>query len=119
MSQPCHPLDVPLEFSDEDYDPDDPDQELLYEADGTPLDAKRLAELEREAEEGAYTRGETIFVRPPGRPSLSESGTSPTVHFRVPNELRERAEQAAKSEGVTISEFARRLLERELADHER
>ena len=91
MNQPRHPLDVPLEFSDEDYDPDDPNQELLYEADGTPLDAKRLAELEREAEEGTYTPGKPIFVQSPGRPSLSEAGASPRVQFRVPNDLRERA----------------------------
>lgn len=50
-------------------------------------------------------------ARKPGRPSLAGSGTAPTVAFRVPPELRERAEQLAAKEGKSVSALAREALE--------
>lgn len=52
----------------------------------------------------------------PGRPSLSGRSTpSPQVTFRLPPELRRRAENRAKREGRRISDLAREALERYLA----
>lgn len=53
----------------------------------------------------------------PGRKSLS-GGTkhSPRVQFRVPEEIRERAEKRAAEDGVSLSVLARKALERYLAD---
>lgn len=48
--------------------------------------------------------------RRPGRPSLAE-GQSPSIAFRVPPALRQRAEEVAAREGKTVSELAREALE--------
>jgi len=51
-----------------------------------------------------------------GRRSLSGGSThSPRVSFRVPEGLRDAAEQAAAREGKTVSELARDALEKYLA----
>ena len=48
----------------------------------------------------------------PGGKSLSGGGVhSPRVQFRVPEELRTQAEQAAEDEGVSLSALARHALE--------
>ncbi|WP_158542819.1 ribbon-helix-helix domain-containing protein [Phytoactinopolyspora halophila] len=48
----------------------------------------------------------------PGGKSLSGGGKhSPTVQFRVPEELREEVERRAAAEGVSVSKFARHALE--------
>ena len=53
-----------------------------------------------------------------GRPSLSASGhRSPQVTFRLPSDLRERAEAQARQEGTRVSDVARRALEEYLARH--
>lgn len=47
-----------------------------------------------------------------GRPSLGPAGTrSPSVSFRVPPALRERAELVADQEQITVSDLAREALE--------
>jgi predicted HicB family RNase H-like nuclease len=51
--------------------------------------------------------------RKPGRPSLAK-GRSPAVAFRLPRELRQRAEALAEREGKTISQLAREALESRL-----
>ena len=52
----------------------------------------------------------------PGRKSLTGGTThSPRVQFRVPEPLREAAEQRAAQEGVSLSVLAREALERYLA----
>jgi predicted HicB family RNase H-like nuclease len=52
----------------------------------------------------------------PGRKSLTGGSThSPRVQFRVPEPLREAAEQRAAQEGVSLSMLAREALERYLA----
>ncbi len=51
-----------------------------------------------------------------GRPSLSgQPARSPQVTFRLPPELRAKAEARAKREGKRVSEVAREALERFLA----
>ena len=51
-----------------------------------------------------------------GRPSLSAAGhRSPQVTFRLPSELRDRAEAQARQEGTKVSDVARRALEEYLA----
>jgi hypothetical protein len=53
-----------------------------------------------------------------GRPSLSSAGhRSPQVTFRLPSELRARAEAQAREEGTKVSDVARRALEEYLARH--
>lgn len=53
-----------------------------------------------------------------GRPSLSAAGQrSPQVTFRLPSELRARAEAQALQEGTKVSDVARRALEEYLARH--
>lgn len=54
-------------------------------------------------------------VRRGGRPSLSGApARSPQIAFRVPPEIRDRAERAAADEGKTVSQFAREALEARL-----
>ncbi len=51
-----------------------------------------------------------------GRPSLSGgSKHSPTVSFRVPEDVKELAEERAKAEGKTVSQMARDLFLHHLA----
>lgn len=53
-----------------------------------------------------------------GRPSLSAVGDrSPQVTFRLPRELRERAEAQSREEGTKVSDVARRALEEYLTRH--
>lgn len=52
--------------------------------------------------------------RGPGRPSLAK-GNSPQIAFRVPAEVRDRAEAVAAGEGKTVSQLAREALESRLA----
>lgn len=54
----------------------------------------------------------------PGRKSLSGGKThSPHVSFRVPANLRQRAEEVAEAEGVTVSRLGRKALEEYLQAH--
>lgn len=53
--------------------------------------------------------------RKPGRPALAFDGPSPSIAFRVPAALRERAEERAAREGKTVSQLAREALEARLA----
>ncbi len=52
--------------------------------------------------------------RKPGRPSLADEGPSPSIAFRLPASLRQRAEEIAAQEGKTVSELAREALEKRL-----
>jgi len=53
-----------------------------------------------------------------GRPSLSADGhRSPQVTFRLPSDLRQRAEAQARQEGTRVSDVARRALEEYLERH--
>jgi hypothetical protein len=54
-------------------------------------------------------------ARKPGRPALAGEGPSPVIAFRLPADLRERAEAVAAEEGKTVSQLAREALESRLA----
>lgn len=50
-----------------------------------------------------------------GRPSLGRAGTrSPSIAFRLPADLRDKAEQLAEQEGKSLSALAREALETRL-----
>lgn len=60
---------------------------------------------------------EALTIARPGRPTLGNPGQhSPRVSFRVPEQIRRRAEQRAAAEGRSVSEIAREALERYLGD---
>jgi hypothetical protein len=62
----------------------------------------------------------TIRVHPGSRrPGVGGSAghRSPQVTFRLPSELRARAEAQAREEGTKVSDVARRALEEYLARH--
>ena len=61
---------------------------------------------------------EALRVVRRGRPALGDAGGhhSPRVSFRVPEDVRRRAEQRAAAEGRSVSEIARDALERYLRD---
>ena len=72
-------------------------QEAVRDESGRPIDADYVDELVEAARKA------------PGRPSLAK-GTSPSVAFRLPPELRARAAEIAASEGKTVSQLAREAL---------
>ena len=76
-------------------------QETVRDKNGRPVDEACVQELVEAAR------------RAPGRPSLAK-GTSPSVAFRLPPELRARAAEIAASEGKTVSQLAREALEARL-----
>jgi hypothetical protein len=99
-------------------DPDDYDpavDELLRDARGNPITAEYAERVADEAEAGYDLEA----LPPPkvGRPSLSESGSSPQVRFRVSERTRHEALALAKCEGKTVSQLARIALESYLAAH--
>lgn len=63
----------------------------------------------------AYVERVVAAARKPGRPPLAGDGPSPAIAFRLPAELRERAEALAAQEGKTVSQLAREALESRLA----
>lgn len=76
-------------------------QEVVRDKSGRPIDAEYVDELVEAARKA------------PGRPSLAK-GTSPSVAFRLPPELRARAAEIAASEGKTVSQLAREALKARL-----
>ena len=76
-------------------------EELVRDTSGRPIDAAYVEELVEAARKA------------PGRPSLAK-GTSPSVAFRLPPELRARAAEIAAREGKTVSQLAREALEARL-----
>jgi hypothetical protein len=84
-----------------------------YDANGNPITEEYVAEVLAEAEAGY----DPEQLRPVGRPSLAGigGGHSPRVTFRVPDDLRARAEAAARARGCTVSQLAREALEQFLA----
>jgi hypothetical protein len=81
---------------------------------GNEITPAYIARVAAEAEAG-YDLDELEVVTV-GRPSLSGTpGHSPRVSFRMPDQLRERAEAEAERRGCTVSQLAREALERYLA----
>jgi predicted HicB family RNase H-like nuclease len=64
---------------------------------------------------GKYVDRVVEAARKPGRPALSGEGPSPAIAFRLPADLRRRAEAVAADEGKSVSELAREALEARLA----
>jgi hypothetical protein len=81
------------------------------------VDLKRQMQRDREGRpvDDAYVERLIGASRKPGRPSLAEGGPSPSIAFRVPTAVRERAEAVALREGKTVSQLAREALEARLA----
>jgi predicted HicB family RNase H-like nuclease len=85
----------------------DLDEEEVRLPDGTRLTEQRAEQLAGQAL--AEIRRRNLV---PGRKSLSGGSVhSPRVQFRVPEEIRERAEQRAAAEGKSLSALAREALE--------
>jgi hypothetical protein len=81
--------------------------------DGTPVTPELERKLAVEAERG-YDPARAVRERV-GRPSLSKTGTSPRVSFRIPPELASALEQRAAADDKTVSEVAREAIARYLA----
>ena len=92
-----------------DYDPSR--DEVLQDSRGTPITAEYIEDASREAESGYEP--DQLIIR--GRPSLSGDGDSPQVRFRLPAEMRDRAQARAAAEGKSLSALARDALARYLA----
>ena len=89
----------------------DLDVEEVHLPDGTRLTEAKAEQLA--AEVLAEVRRRNLV---PGGKSLNGDGShSPRVQFRVPEEIRERAQSRAAAEGISLSALARRALERYLA----
>jgi predicted HicB family RNase H-like nuclease len=81
---------------------------------GTRISRESTEALAKEAEKG-YELSKAKRERiQPGRPSL-EKGVSPRISYRVPGTLYARAKKKARAEGRSVSEVARRALERYLS----
>jgi hypothetical protein len=92
---------------------------MIDEKPSTPSGVELTDELtERLADEAEVgydlDTGQIVHVGR-GRPSLSGDQTSPQVTFRLPGELRAKAEERAQREGKTLSALAREAMERYLA----
>jgi predicted HicB family RNase H-like nuclease len=75
----------------------DLEHEVVRDKSGRRVTDKSVDELVRAA-------------RKPGRPSLKD-GRSPSIAFRVPADVRAKADKAAAREGKTVSQLAREALE--------
>jgi len=82
---------------------------------GADVDIKKQVVRDRKGRRITDTYVDRLVeaARKPGRPSLAR-GRSPAVAFRLPQELRYKAELVAEREGKTISQLAREALESRL-----
>jgi predicted HicB family RNase H-like nuclease len=84
------------------------EDEVILDSKGRRVDQAYIELAMQEVEEELAKRA--------GRPSLTgTSAHSPHVSFRIPPELKARAEQAARERGTTVSKLAREAFERFLA----
>jgi hypothetical protein len=83
--------------------------------DGTVVSDELAEQLADEAEAGYDLDQGEIVHSGRGRPSLSGTATSPQVTFRLPGDLRAKAEERARREGKSLSALAREAMERYLA----
>ena len=87
----------------------DEEEEIYYQ--GERLTEERAEQLANKALSDLRSRNLL-----PGGKSLSGNGKhSPTVQFRVPDQLRGKLDERAAAEGVTPSKLARKALEQYLA----
>ena len=90
-----------------DYDPTT--DEVIYDSKGNPITQDYIDTLAAEAETGYDL--ESLTPVKFGRPSLSRTGDSPQIRFRISSETRAKATQLAEHEGKTLSELARAALD--------
>jgi hypothetical protein len=86
----------------------------LRAGDGHPMKRDKLSDADYERLADLAEKGfapSDFHVRPRGRPSLGASGTSPRVATRVSPDVHQRARARAASEGKTISQVLRDLVE--------
>lgn len=93
----------------EDYDPDAGD-ELIYLG-GKPLTSAYAEQLAEEAERGFDPAS---LVSLGGRPSLSDSGDSPQLRFRLAAEKRAKIEHIASQKHTSVSHILREAVDRYL-----
>lgn len=86
------------------------DNGRLYLEDGTRLTPELERELVEEAERGYDP--DLLIREDVGRPSLSGSGTSPRVSFRISLDLAAALERKAEADGKSVSEVAREAIAR-------
>ncbi|MEO3784496.1 hypothetical protein ABGB12_14260 [Actinocorallia sp. B10E7] len=94
----------------EPYRPED----LEYVVEEVDLEAEEVLDSFGNRVDEDYVRRAVADARrkTAGRPSLTgEAGSSPRVSFRVPDSLRELAQQRAEKEGKTVSALAREAFE--------
>jgi len=83
------------------------DEEVVLDANGERITEARAQEM------AAATMQE--YYRRAGRPSLTGGRKhSPQVSFRVPEDLAQRAEEAATKQGKSLSQLGREALEQYL-----
>lgn len=84
------------------------EEEVILDSKGRRVDQAYIELAMQEVEEELAKRA--------GRPSLTgTSAHSPHVSFRIPPELKARAEAAARERGTTVSKLAREAFEAFLA----
>jgi hypothetical protein len=84
------------------------EEEVILDSKGRRVDQSYIELAMQEVEEELAKRA--------GRPSLTgTSAHSPHVSFRIPPELKARAEEAARERGTTVSKLAREAFEAFLA----
>ncbi len=84
------------------------EEEVILDSKGRRVDQAYIELAMQEVEEELAKRA--------GRPSLTgTSAHSPHVSFRIPPELKARAEEAARERGTTVSKLAREAFEAFLA----
>lgn len=84
---------------------------------GPDIDLDQEIIVSRSGQRLTEAAADAISASRGGRPSLGAGGSSPQVAFRIPSELRERAERLAAVEGRSLSAIAREQLERYLDEH--
>lgn len=87
----------------------DLETEVVLDSDGRRIDDAYIDEAVAAAHE--------YLDRRAGRPSLTgQAARSPQVTFRLTPDLKARAEEAARVQGTTVSQLARRAFETYLAE---
>lgn len=70
-----------------------------------------IQEVDKAVDQGRFT----VTYPRKGRPSLNgEATASPIIGFRIPPDLRLRAQDIANKEGLSLSELARKALQQYL-----
>ena len=86
----------------------DLEADVVIDSDGRRIDQAYVDEV--------LTAARIVLEKRAGRPSLTgKAEHSPQVTFRIPPEMKAKAERAAREKGTTVSNLAREAFERYLA----